>query len=706
MSKHALITVALILAVSCAGLLPASGAGQGLATGSADWNVYPIYGGDMTALAMAPNDAATLYVGTEIAGIFKSTDSAATWQAARTGLPYSSILSVRVDPGHANVLLAGTSGAGLWRSVDGGASWIKAGTGIETGIAVHDTIFNPANTSIVYALVGDLYYRSDIYKSTDNGIHWDLSDQDIPRNSDGQHARGITMLAIDPSAPLVLYAATNDSGVYKTTDGGLTWLPINGGIPQSGGAYASVTGIALDPLHSNQPVAIINRNYCSYAANTWTKINTSYAYFSGPPDHIYFHPTDPDVIYVAGRGISKSIDGGLTWNEPNVPGGDVSDMAFPASNPNRLYAAGSIQTSGATPAPGGVMLSTNAGLTWAPANSGISATNLHAIGVDPQAPDRIYVGTSDWANSGVWRSQNRGATWEFVTYFSEEVNAIAVDPLNSQKVYVADTGGLMISTDAGATYQKINEVTNGARSLAVTPGASSPVYVGTGQGVFRSADGGLNWQAKNTGLPLTGSFVPVAVDSLAVDPNAPATVWAGTEGQGLVRTVNSADSWEVRAFGANTNAITAIAVRPGNGNVLLVGIGYDYATGSIYKSADGGLTWQLKWRGQGRVSSIKYDPRDPESLFAATYDPWANDGAPSNGVLKSSGMLRSLDGGEQWYGDNSGLYYPQVYDLGISGTGEPLLLAATGGGHSGGSGLWGTQPARGYRVHLPEMQRP
>jgi hypothetical protein len=161
----------------------------------------------------------------------------------------------------------------------------------------------------------------------------------------------------------------------------------------------------------------------------------------------------------------------------------------------------------------------------------------------------------------------------------------------------------------------------------------------------------------------------------------------------------------VRAFGSNTNAITAIAIRPGNSNVLLVGIGQDYTTGNIYKSTDGGLTWQLKWRGQGHVTSIKYDPRAPDWIFAATYDPSADYGAPYNGVLKSSGVLRSLDGGEQWYGYNSGLYYPQVYDLGISGINEPLLLAATGGGGSGGTGLWGTQPARGYRLYLPEMQR-
>jgi hypothetical protein len=231
------------------------------------------------------------------------------------------------------------------------------------------------------------------------------------------------------------------------------------------------------------------------------------------------------------------------------------------------------------------------------------------------------------------------------------------------------------------------------------------VYAGTGQGVFRSSDAGLTWQAKNTGIPLTTSFVPVAVDSLAVDPNVPATVWAGTEGQGLVRSLNAGESWQVRAFANDTNPITAIAILPGNGNTLLIGIGVDYETSALYKSVDGGATWQLKWHGQGRVSSIKFDPRDPNWVYMSTFDYWAGWGAPNDGVLKSSGVLRSLNGGEQWFSYNAGLYYPQAYGLALSGTTNPLLLAATGGGNSGGAGLWGTQPPRGYRTLLPALRR-
>jgi photosystem II stability/assembly factor-like uncharacterized protein len=675
-----------ILAALLLGIAPGLCAGAALANSSGGWNVYPLSGGDMTAIAMAPNDAATLYAGTDVAGVFKSVDGGVTWQPARTGLPFSPIKSLGVDPAHPLVLLAGTEGTGLWRSIDGAGAWSAASTGLEANATVRAIVFNPANINIVYVVTGDLYYRGHIYKSTDGGLHWNVSDQGIPRNQyDAQYAAGITGLAVDPAMPQVLYASTNEVGVYQTADGGLNWTAMNGGIPQSGGKLASVAGIAVDPLHANRPTATIDRNFCIYSGTTWTKVNTSYGYFEGPPDHIYFHPTNPNMLYVAGRIVSQSSDGGLTWSQFHLPGGDISDMAFHPSAPDTLYVAGSVGNSGDGRSPGGVYRSADAGVTWTPARAGISAGNLGAIAVDPRVPDRIYAGSRDWANSGVWRSQDRGLTWEFVTYFSEEVNAIAVDPLDSQKIYVADTMGLLESTDGGASYTEFPEVTNGARSLAVTPGASSPVYVGTGQGLFRSSDAGLNWQPKNNGIPLTSSFLPVAVTGLAVDPNAPATVWAGTDGQGLIRSTNSAENWQVVAFAVNTNPIRAIAVRPGNSNVLLVGVGKDYTTGDIYKSSNGGATWQLAWRGAGWIGSIQYDPRNPDWVYAATYDHSATFTGPYNGVLRSSGVLRSLDGGAHWFAFNASLYYPQVLDLAISDGSEPLLLAATGG-----AGLWGT----------------
>ena len=181
-------------------------------------------------------------------------------------------------------------------------------------------------------------------------------------------------------------------------------------------------------------------------------------------------------------------------------------------------------------------------------------------------------------------------------------------------------------------------------------------------GVYKSTDSGLTWLPKNSSFPTDSGGKPAVVMSIAVDPNNPAIVWAGTEREGVVKSIDGGDAWQVKGF-VDVPDVDAVAVKPGNSNVILVGTG-DYRSGGrsgeIQKSTDGGQTWQLKYRGKSTITDFVYDPRNPNWVYAGTGY------LPNYGGEGGEGVLRSLDGGEHWASYSSDLFNPVVFSLAIS----------------------------------------
>ena len=663
------------------------------------WNAYPIYGGDMEAMASNPANSQVFYVGTATAGVFKTADTGATWLPARAGLPPTAkVISLAVDPQNSNTLYAGTDAVGIiWKSQDAGATWTNITNNMQYGTSVYadeayNIVVDPHNSNVVYAGLGG--NDGQIYKTTDGGATWWVKDSGIPRNS-GNFTKQVLALAIDPAQSSVLYAGGREFGVYTTTDGGANWTALNDGLPSYREVYKHVTALAVDPLNSNRPAGIIDGKYYVFGAGgQWAQVSTDSVNDSYYHAHLHFHPTDPNVIYSAGNGITKSTDGGVHWTDVDGGYGAFPDMAFHPSAVNTLLAAGENGWGGNT---GGVRKSLNGGANWINASVGITAQPIQGVAIDPQNSNNVYAGLSDWGDSGVWRSTDGGATWGFtVTDYS--LSDVAVDPRDSMTIYAASSY-LLVSHDQGLTFQKAMQNYLGVICLAVTPGASNPVYAGGSSGVYKSTDSGLTWLSKNSNFPKNSSGDPATVPSLAVDPNNPSIVWAGTEREGVVKSTNGGGNWQVKGF-LDVPDIDAIAVKPGDSNTILLGTGEYRGTsgsnsGEIYKSTDGGQTWQLKYRGKGTVADIKHDPRNPNWVYAGTtYQPSVS---PYTG---GQGVLRSLNGGETWSSYGFGLFNQVVFSLAISAEDPPLLLAGTMG-----SGLYGTQPPRLKPVFLPLVIR-
>ena len=358
---------------------PDGGAPEGLAAPQAAiWSSYPIFGGNMESMVGDPANGQVFYVGTESAGVYKTADAGETWQPARSGLPPAGkVISLQVDPQNPNIVYAGTGAYAstdavgiIWRSIDAGATWTNITHNMQNGTFVEayepfNIVVDPHNSSVVYVALGG--YEGQIYKTTDAGATWWVMDNGIPRDSKN-FTKEVLALAIDPEQSSVLYAGVRDLGVYKTTDGGANWTPLNDGVPSYHGVYKAVTALAADPLHGNWPAGIIDgKYYVCGAGGQWAQISTGSVNDSYGHAHLYFHPTDPKIIYSAGSGITKSTDGGVNW----VSLGSSPDMAFHRSAPNTLLAADQASYGGKT---GGVRKSLNGGVNWIDASAGITAS--------------------------------------------------------------------------------------------------------------------------------------------------------------------------------------------------------------------------------------------------------------------------------------------------------------------------------------------
>jgi len=171
---------------------------------------FPIY-----CLAVDPFASNVLYAGTAGGGVFKSSDSGATWAAANNGIPPGTdgrpyVYRVAGDPWNPGVVFAMTY-AGFARSADGGATWL-AETSISAYVLASAIAFDPAASGTIY-----LGHSQGLAKSTDDGLTWSA----LP--TPGSYFEP-DAIAIDPLHPGTLFAGTSYSGLFRSTDGGTTWV--------------------------------------------------------------------------------------------------------------------------------------------------------------------------------------------------------------------------------------------------------------------------------------------------------------------------------------------------------------------------------------------------------------------------------------------------------------------------------------------------
>src|SRR5450830_73848 len=663
MCLSTMLILVLCLALSLSGVLVRAPAVQAAETYI--WTQLPLYGGNVSVLAINPKTPTTVYASTG-SQVFRSVDGGGTWIALNTsfaGAP-PAVMALAIDPVTPSTLYAGTYGSGIFRSANSGDTWTAVNTWLTMGSegrGPNENILclaiNPVTPSTLYA--GTL---NGVFRSTDSGNIWTTI---IDRGE-------VRALVIDPYAPSTLYAGTSGSGVFRSTDSGNHWTAVNTGIATADPAHPWVTCLAIDPLTPSTLYAGPNGSGLFRSMDSgdhWTAANTGL----GTYEQVWslaINLLTPTTLYAGNcyGGVYRSTDSGTNWvavnpNPSAAPYGQIEcPLAIDPLTPSTLYAGTEY----------GVSRSTDNGTTWSTVNAGITGQLVTSLAIDPNIAATLYVGTR---NNGIFRSTDSGNTWTPVnTGFTNtigSVTSLAVDPLTPSTLYAGtdnNTSSLFRSTDSGNHWTALNisfiNTLEYVTQLVIDPLTPSTLYAATnGVGIFRSTDSGDTWTAVST-----GSTIPGSITSLAINPKIPATLYAGTGSGSICRSVDAGTTWTLvksilKEYPNDVTDVNALAVDPVTPSTLYAAT---YGNG-VSRSMDGGDTWTAADTGlrtTGPAMSLAIDPLAPATLYAGVED---------------GGLLRSTDRGNHWTAVVTGVFTRYILPLAFDTNVPAALYASTYG---------------------------
>ncbi len=258
---------------------------------------------------------------------------------------------------------------------------------------------------------------------------------------------------------------------------------------------------------------------------------TDQPYVGGHLHSMAVDPTNAEKVMVGGHdGAAMSNDGGKTWRQINdLEGTDPMGWVVSPDEPAKMYAGGHP----------GFYRSEDGGKTWSQDNSGLSGTDVHALGMDPQNPNHLYAYI---VGHGVYRSPNAGVSWEPVNSEIGTMGPILVDPRDSYTLYLALKDMFLKSDDAGKSWEQVGTIPGDVATWVAQDRKVPDTFYAASGGVYKSTDGGESWQQVGDGLPERVSVVEVAQSN-------PRVVYAGVlEGDTatVYRSDDGGESWEAR----------------------------------------------------------------------------------------------------------------------------------------------------------------
>jgi len=339
----------------------------------------------------------------------------------------------------------------------------------------------------------------------------------------GIAAARIRRVAIDPSDSDVVYAASN-RGIFKSTDAGQSWFEINDGLPPhpdpseldpSFFDTLDVSAFAIDPSTPQTiytgilPTLVRLRDgrFIEVPGGFFKSLDGGSQWFA-PTDHftafaLVVDPGNPDAIYAAAIDFWKTTDGGVNWLRTPLPLRPAMEIALAPSDSNTIYLG---VHSGSDVTTNGIFKSGNGGEDWFESDEGFPRAVLQpspTLAIDPQDPDVGYASVSMPSNprAGTYQTTDGGKSWSQVHALGRY--GIAIDPKDTNTIYVGDIDGVAKSTDGGATWfvyrDGFGQDFTIVHEIAIDPQNSQILYAGTdsgtGSGVFKSIDGGESWFA-------------------------------------------------------------------------------------------------------------------------------------------------------------------------------------------------------------------
>jgi photosystem II stability/assembly factor-like uncharacterized protein len=330
------------------------------------------------------------------------------------------IADFAVNPHNKSEYYVAVASGGVWKTSNKGTTYEPIFDG-EGSYSIGCVTLDPSNANTVWVGSGEnnnqrsVAYGDGIYKSEDGGKSW--------KNMGLKNSEHISEIIVHPNDPNTIYVGAygpvwsegGERGVYKSTDGGVTWKNI-----KSVSNFTGCNDLLMDPQNPNILYAAFHQ-----------RMRKVFTYIGGGPE---------SAVY-------KSIDGGTTWTKVNgLPSGDVGRIGIAVSkaNPNYVYAV--VEAS----EKGGVYRSINKGSSWEKMSGVYTSGNYYnEIECDPKDPNKIYITDTYYkvSTDGGKTVKNLGENNKHI-----DNHAIWVDPDDSNHMIVGCDGGIYETYDHAKTY--------------------------------------------------------------------------------------------------------------------------------------------------------------------------------------------------------------------------------------------------------------
>ena len=541
--------------------------------------IGPYRGGRTLAVAGVSGEPGLYYFGAAAGGVWKTTDFGATWKPIFDKAPNASIGAIAVAPSNHDVIYVGTGegalrgditwGDGVYKSTDGGKTWTSVGLTDTRQIGA--VIVDPSNPDVVLvAAEGHAFgpnAERGVFRTTDGGKTWTK----VLYKDENTGAVDVTF---DPSDPKIVYAALwqvrrqpwnfssggPGSGLYRSTDGGLTWTELKGnGLPEGILGRIDVSVSQADPKRVYAMVEAKEGGLyrSDDSGQHWTRVSEDGRirqrawYFS----KIYADPKSVDTVYALNTGMLKSTDGGKTWSLVAAPHGDHHALWIDPANPRDLINAND----------GGASVSLDGGKTWSTENNQPTAQFYH-VAVDNRFPYWVYGAQQDNSNLAVASYYDEGVIgprdWYpagggesgFVVPDPRDADIIYSDAENSYGRYVKSREQVETISpgpvdNSGHGAGELLHRFNWTSPLMLSPHDPDVLYAAS-EVVWKSTDHGMSWtiispdltrndksKQQPSGGPLTKDITSVeyydTIFTLAESSKAKGMLWAGSD-DGLV----------------------------------------------------------------------------------------------------------------------------------------------------------------------------